>query len=248
MPEEIIDLLSDEDDSVLALDNNNEMDVDDSVVEVFSDTEDDILEVYDGPPILPPAPNLPNGQPAIFLAVEPNLMLQEYFFAYHGKPEAWQRPKFIHQVFNGIVRRNVVNGNKPAVSQLRENMRVCLMQRYGKTPEDYPIFGNLPIKLDLEFHMPLPNTFFVNRNRSNPLKIEMRELQQTPVPKRPDLDNMVKFVVDALEGVFYKDDKCVVSTTSVKCLDLRPPHNGSTVIKIRQARPGDMPYASELII
>ena len=252
MAEEVIDLLTDDEDSVLVLENaiapvHNPHHMD---VERNDEEEDeDILDVYDAPPeFLVPGPppgednvGPPNGQ-LLFGNGNHTEYTNDFVFSYMGRPVPCRRPQFITRFLNGVLRRNVVSQNKQETLHFRNNVRVCLGIRYGLEPEDFPIFGDAPTCIELQFHMPLPNYFFVGSNRSNPLKLGMLELQNTPVVKRPDLDNLVKFVVDALQGIFYKDDKSVVKITASKCLHLEDPYNGCTFLKIRQAGPRDMPY------
>jgi len=33
----------------------------------------------------------------------------------------------------------------------------------------------------------------------------------------PDIDNCIKFVFDALEGIFWRNDRCIYRVTAVKC-------------------------------
>lgn len=35
-------------------------------------------------------------------------------------------------------------------------------------------------------------------------------------PKRPDIDNLVKFVLDVANGILFKDDACVASLSAIK--------------------------------
>ena len=57
--------------------------------------------------------------------------------------------------------------------------------------------------------------------------------------KRPDADNLQKFVLDALEGIAYEDDAQVVSIAVKKVLDTEPPFEGRTYICFRQANSSD---------
>jgi Holliday junction resolvase RusA-like endonuclease len=45
----------------------------------------------------------------------------------------------------------------------------------------------------------------------------------------PDVDNCIKFVFDALNGIFWKDDKCIYRVTAVKCFE----GNARTEVVIR---------------
>jgi Holliday junction resolvase RusA-like endonuclease len=48
----------------------------------------------------------------------------------------------------------------------------------------------------------------------------------------PDLDNCVKFVLDALEGIFWSNDKFVYRITAVKCFN----GNARTEVVIAEAK------------
>lgn len=62
-------------------------------------------------------------------------------------------------------------------------------------------------------------SFHVKRNESDYRikrgKKVLRDSHQL-YPRRKDTDNMLKFVMDALHGVVYTDDKCVVSVSATK--------------------------------
>ena len=47
-------------------------------------------------------------------------------------------------------------------------------------------------------------------------------------PKKPDIDNLVKFVLDAANGVLFKDDSQVVRVLATKMYDDRGDFEGRT--------------------
>ena len=53
--------------------------------------------------------------------------------------------------------------------------------------------------------------------------------------KRPDIDNLCKFVLDALTltGVVCNDDSQIVKISAVKLNDNIPPHNGRVEITFK---------------
>ena len=70
----------------------------------------------------------------------------------------------------------------------------------------------------LKFHMSRPQHHFKNNNRSaGELKTNFRNLIATTV--KPDNDNCVKFILDAMNGTVYKDDKMRVFIKAVKFFD-----------------------------
>lgn len=72
-----------------------------------------------------------------------------------------------------------------------------------------PLTG--PVRVDLRFHMPEP--------KSMPKRDQGRHL---PHVKRPDLDNLVKSVLDAANGVLVLDDSSVYAMTAAKQYSATP--------------------------
>jgi len=87
----------------------------------------------------------------------------------------------------------------------------------------YPIEG--PISLSCEFYVDHPKSHYRSGQYSNELK------PGTDVwrVKRPDIDNYVKLVLDALNGVFYKDDSQVCHIEAIKKYSKNP----RTVIQLK---------------
>lgn len=71
----------------------------------------------------------------------------------------------------------------------------------------WPLSG--PIELSVEFMLPIPPSWS-KRKRSAALH---GELQHT---SRPDLDNLLKLLKDALNGLFWIDDRQIVSVAAAK--------------------------------
>jgi Holliday junction resolvase RusA-like endonuclease len=68
-----------------------------------------------------------------------------------------------------------------------------------------------PLKLTLTFHMPIP--------KSTP---KSRSLHHTPHTKRPDIDNLIKFVLDCCNATIFTDDALVFDLSSSKIYDIVP--------------------------
>jgi Holliday junction resolvase RusA-like endonuclease len=68
------------------------------------------------------------------------------------------------------------------------------------------IDGEIPLDVKIDFYFKLPNV-------SNKKK---RMMEHQPVMKRPDVDNLEKSVLDAMNGVVFKDDCQVVSSWETK--------------------------------
>ena len=57
---------------------------------------------------------------------------------------------------------------------------------------------------------------------------------------RTDVDNLAKFVLDALNGVLYVDDKQVASLTVTKVYDDEEPYTGSTDVIVKSLTMEDL--------
>lgn len=64
----------------------------------------------------------------------------------------------------------------------------------------------IPLDVEINFNFKLPNV-------SNKKK---KMLEYTPVMKRPDIDNLVKSVLDSMNGVVFQDDCQVITLTAGK--------------------------------
>ena len=81
-----------------------------------------------------------------------------------------------------------------------------------------PIYGRIPVVVELTFFMRRPNSHFVSGDRANNIKPEYSSMEM-PHIYTPDLDNMAKFVLDALTGLAFADDKVVFKLITSKIYD-----------------------------
>ncbi len=77
-------------------------------------------------------------------------------------------------------------------------------EAWGDRP---PINSDLPLLLVVQFYLPRP--------KSTPKRIKR------PI-RKPDFDNLVKSITDALEGIVYPGDQQIVSATIDKYFSDRP--------------------------
>jgi Holliday junction resolvase RusA-like endonuclease len=92
-----------------------------------------------------------------------------------------------------------------------------------------------PVEINLKFYLPRPNNHFRANNRTQCI-VKLR--YQHEWPSKPDIDNLVKYVLDASNAVLYVDDKQVVKLTAIKVYDDMPAVNecnGFTNIFIKEA-------------
>lgn len=120
-----------------------------------------------------------------------------------GPPIAKKRPRFVR-------RGKFVSAYNP---QETEEGRWL----WDATLQLGPDFGIImvPLELSLSFHMPIP--------ASMSKKARAVAIYHT---KKPDVDNCVKFVLDCLNGVLYRDDCLIYKIEAVKLYS----HDPRTVI------------------
>ena len=88
----------------------------------------------------------------------------------------------------------------------------------------------VPLAAELDFFMKRPKSDFVGNNRENG-RLKASASNLVALPYRPDIDNLIKFVLDALNGVLYHDDCQVVKVSAIKLRDNLGACNGRTIVK-----------------
>jgi len=83
----------------------------------------------------------------------------------------------------------------------------------------------VPISMSLMFYIARPKAHYRTGKYSNLLK----NTSPTWCIKRPDIDNYIKLVLDALNGVFYKDDSQVCVVNALKAYSSYP----KTIVRIK---------------
>jgi Holliday junction resolvase RusA-like endonuclease len=97
------------------------------------------------------------------------------------------------------------------------------------------------VVMRIVFWVPRPNTHFI-ASRRGPGRL--RPQFQDPVAflpnKRLDVDNLAKFVLDALNGLLYSDDSQVILLQAVKLHDSTDSCNGRTEVQVWSLRQEDL--------
>ena len=86
-----------------------------------------------------------------------------------------------------------------------EYMRQCAGQSLHGQP--------VRISIDVFFEIP--------QNTSKKRRSEMMGMDRSPT-KKPDIDNVIKIITDALNGIAYDDDAQIVSLSATKFYDETP--------------------------
>lgn len=119
-------------------------------------------------------------------------------FTVWGEPKGKGRQRYF--------RRGTFVGNyTPEKTRIAE--RSILAQALDSRPSA-PLKG--PVKIDIKFFMPIPKSV---RKRLRPLM----ESETFPHTKKPDIDNLVKSVLDPLNTVFWEDDRQIYCVSTSKC-------------------------------
>lgn len=151
----------------------------------------------------------------------------------HQAPIPKPGPTFMAWIANGVLHRRTVNKASQKINQFRQDAKAALMTN---TPEllqnDFPIYmDNEPVEIDIKFYRRVPDCAFHGSDRNRPR--QPLELTCPYDAKRPDIDNLCKFVLDALTGVVYSDDAQIVKLTTTKLVDHVHPYNGRVEISFK---------------
>lgn len=129
-------------------------------------------------------------------------------FTFDYKPESKQRPRFgaNGKVYNPQ-RKKSLGYKWEAARQMRVQS--------SETPLESPICVNM------RFHMPMPKSWSHKRKE---------EQFGKPMGSKPDIDNLMKWSLDVLNGIAYTDDRLVSSTYCEKVWD----YEGKVTISIKE--------------
>ena len=162
----------------------------------------------------------------------------------YGSPRALQRPRFF-QRRSPAVGRPVRNHRNTGVYNpsfaLQAEMRDLIVSALPQTPGIF-FPEAVPLKLVVKFYMPRPENHFPRKDaisRTLPNFVDriidnvLPRYRSTPHLRTPDIDNMVKFVLDyPLQGVVYANDSFVTEITAEKMFDDKNECTGRTYIEV----------------
>lgn len=126
-------------------------------------------------------------------------------FVVYGEPTGKGRPRFTS--FAGHARPYT-----PKKTEMAEAIIRCEYERQvGKLLN----FGSVPVRLAIKAYSGIPKA----ASKAKRLEMELARILPT---KKPDIDNIVKLVMDSLNGVAWEDDK-QVCTLEVRKLYSKTP-------------------------
>ena len=129
------------------------------------------------------------------------------------KPIAKKRPRFVTRDPRGRALPHVKAINIQETEEGRFLFHIY--KQWKQQPLEDAIF------LQVMFYMPIPKS----GSKRTVMLMKAGEIKHT---KKPDLDNLIKFTKDCLNGVVWKDDAQVFSITAEKRYDPNP----KTIISI----------------
>ena len=210
------------------------------VIELLSDSDDDDdVVVVPNPNVAPAINNAPNI--AALPLLDANATRTVVII---GPPKAMPRATFMAWMNNNQLVRRVMNQARPFISAFRQRFVDELIDNHDINPMvDLPLYREGGVHLEVKFYRRLPNTVFQGRQHgANFVGQRYGTESNWPDTKKPDIDNLLKFVMDALIGVLYNDDDQVVKTIFHKLVDNHPPFQGRTEVTFRQVhRQRDFP-------
>ena len=116
----------------------------------------------------------------------------------------------------------------------QQRIRTWIQENTRDTAFEAPFSANDRVIIKVWYFMPRPVNDFTNRDR-NRLRSDCRDSPWVPV--HPDIDNYIKFTLDALRGVVLNDDRQVVSIYAWKRRDNDGLCKGKTKVEVRLFNP-----------
>jgi Holliday junction resolvase RusA-like endonuclease len=98
----------------------------------------------------------------------------------------------------------------------------------------FPLFPTGRVSVTAWFCRRPNDKYFINkdRNRPRPTLSNMTGIVAASPVAKPDTDNCVKFLLDALSTVAWSDDNQVMEIHAFKCMDTIRPYEGRTIVEI----------------
>jgi Holliday junction resolvase RusA-like endonuclease len=154
-----------------------------------------------------------------------------------GPPKAWKRPE-CHVRIKSMKQysKHFSDPNAKSIEEVREGIK----KKLGTIT--IPYYGReTPLVAEFEFYRRLPDTHFRSGVRDVDHLKNLDSSVNTHDIMVPDIDNLVKFALEAMQTVVYKDDCQVVMHSAVKLLDVEEPYDGRTLVRIRPCKHEDLP-------
>ena len=128
-------------------------------------------------------------------------------FRVHADPKGKGRPRFSRDRFGRVHTRT-----PDATVDFEDRIRAAYLEQGGAARQRPAIPAGVPIRMQVEIFFAPP------KGTTKKKALEMCAGRIRPT-KRPDIDNVLKAVADALNGLAYVDDAQIVEMTASKRYD-----------------------------
>lgn len=115
-----------------------------------------------------------------------------------GVPKAQKRAKFTNR--GGFIR-----GYDPSVKDKSDIIAQIKMNAPERPYEE-------PLNIIMYFEMPRPNSHYGTGKKAGVLKASAPEF----CDKKPDIDNLMKIVLDSMNRLYFRDDSIIVAVNAIK--------------------------------
>jgi Holliday junction resolvase RusA-like endonuclease len=169
----------------------------------------------------PPPPPIPQTASRHFVSFESRRHLLT--FGIEGNPSPLARSRF----FN----RGIFGPSKTKVNAFKSVLRQAMAA--NNIRDGFPWRGGVAV--NVWFYMQRPCEHFVARRRA-PGNLRFPVTMRHPwhcSSAGPDIDNLIKFVLDAMNGIVYRDDGQVVKILACKPMDNHNSCTGRTIIQVQ---------------
>ena len=129
------------------------------------------------------------------------------------EPKALQRAKttvrhnFVSTYYTKEAKEQMATLEYSLINALSEEDKVNILQAHKNA------VNGLKIALKVIFYMQTPSSYS---------KVRKKRLENTPHIKRPDLDNLIKNVLDRGNGILWQDDNLVYKIEAEKLYSVKP--------------------------
>ena len=157
-----------------------------------------------------------------------------------GNPTPLARPRISRKMKGG----HVYSPSSPKVRAFKDAIKDHVVEapatkavnlpRKAKRGDDSAVYYGVW----LVFNLPRPKYHFIANDPGRRLKEHFSGMRF--VAKRPDLDNLVKFVLDGLIGIAIEDDAAVVELHAIKKWDDEDDNEGSTCVLVKKFDTNEM--------
>lgn len=94
--------------------------------------------------------------------------------------------------------------------EYEEYVKMCWVAKYGAIQP-----AEQPLEVNIVFYLPIPKSY----SKKQRAEILNGRLKHT---KKPDIDNLIKSVLDALNGLAYVDDSKIIKAAAEKQYSEKP--------------------------